>query len=63
MKHLFPYKQTKTKSFFREGNRKAIIEVNGKKVIWGGDKFKDRILSIPMDETVHLDDYVISYKK
>ena len=63
MEHLFPYRQTKNKAFFKDRKREAIVEINGYDVVQSGAKFKDKILDIPLKETVHLDRYNFTYKK
>jgi hypothetical protein len=63
MQHLFPYKQTKNKAFFKEGNKEAVVTIKGYNVVQSGDKFRNTTLHIPLKETVHLDRYNLTYKK
>jgi len=52
MIHLWPYYQTKTKAFFRDGNKKAVVEMKGNKVKIIGDNMT-KILSWNTRKTIH----------
>ena len=52
MIHLWPYYQTKTKAFFRDGNKKAVVEMKGNKIKIRGDKMT-KILSWNTNKTIH----------
>lgn len=51
MIHLWPYYQTKTKAFFRDGKKKAVVEMKGNKVKIRGDKMT-KILSWSTGKTI-----------
>jgi len=62
MKHLFPYKQTKNKAFFKDGNKELVVTRKGDNIELKGDKI-NKILDWDIGETVHADKFKLSYKK
>jgi len=62
MKHLFPYKQTKNKAFFKDGNKELTATRKGFNIELKGDKI-NKILDWNIGETVHLDKFNFYYIK
>jgi len=61
MQHLFPYKQTKNKAFFKDGKKKAVLTRNGYNIEHRGDRI-NKFLDWGIGETVHADKFKFSYK-
>ena len=61
MIHLWPYYQTKTKAFFRDGNKKAILTIIGNIIEHSGDRI-NKFLDWNIGETVHDYKFKLKYK-
>lgn len=61
MEHLFPYKQTKNKAFFRDGKKEIVLTRKGNDITI--NKRTTKTLDWNIGETAHLDKFKITYKK